>query len=44
MGEAMHQGLQIGVELLRPVQVILRSFEEYADFRAGSRRHGRVEA
>jgi hypothetical protein len=31
MGEAMHQGLQISVELLRPVQVILRSFEEYAD-------------
>ena len=34
MGEAKHQGFHIGVEFLRPAQVILRSFEEYADFRA----------
>jgi hypothetical protein len=39
MREAMHQGLQIGVKILGPAQVILRSLEEYTDFRARSRRH-----
>jgi hypothetical protein len=30
--EPVHQRLQIGVELLRLAQMILRFLEEYADF------------
>jgi hypothetical protein len=40
MREAMHQGLQIGVQFLRFLQVILRAPEKCGNLRARSRRHG----
>ena len=40
MCDALHQGLQIGMQFLRSSQVILRASEKCTDFRPRSRRHG----